>query len=48
MVLDFLGCGEDIALVHIGHDDDEFEVAVFKFFEGFFFSSHLGEAGWVA
>ena len=46
--LDFASCRKDVAVVHIGHHDDELEVAVVKFFKGFLLRSHLGEAWRIA
>ena len=42
-VLDIAGGGKDIGARHIGHDDDELEIATGQLHEGFFLGGHAGE-----
>ena len=46
--LDFLGCCEDVAFVHVGHDNNQLKVSVGQFLERFFLCRDLCEPGRVS
>ena len=43
-LFDFLRANENVAVVHIGHHDNQFEISVGQFAHGLLLGGHLGEA----